>query len=349
MRCAGSAAAGRSSGSSSTHRLPGTLSTWAQRGWNGQPVGGLSRLGGLPGIGISWASVSAVDVGHAGQQAPGVGHLRVDQDLLARAVLDRAAGVHHQHVVGHLGDHAEVVGDDDDRGVELPLEVLQQVEDLGLHGDVERGGRLVGDQQRRVVDQPHRDHRPLPHAAGELVREVVDPAVGLRDADPVEHLDRLAPGVALGRIRVVHQVGLGQLAADLVERVQRRQRVLEDHRDRVAAQLAHPVLGQADDLGAADPDRAGDLADLASCRPRIAIDGDRLARSGLAHDAQRLAELDACSSGSVTAVTRPSSVGNRTVRSSTTRNGVAGGRRARRRRRRLGEGHESLTLGSRTL
>ena len=112
------------------------------------------------------------------------------------AVLDRAAGVHHQHVVGHLGDHPEVVGDDDDRGVELALQVLEQVEDLRLHGHVERGGRLVGDQQARVVDQAHRDHRALAHAAGELVRVVVDAAVRLRDADPVEHLDARAARAA---------------------------------------------------------------------------------------------------------------------------------------------------------
>ena len=70
---------------------------------------------------------------------------------LGRAVLDRPAGVHHQDVVGQLGDHAEVVGDDDDRGVELRLQVADQVEDLRLHGDVERGGRLVGDQQLGVA------------------------------------------------------------------------------------------------------------------------------------------------------------------------------------------------------
>ena len=80
------------------------------------------------------------------------------------------------------------------RGVELALQVADQVEDLRLHGHVERGGRLVGDEQLRVVDQRHRDHRALPHAAGELVRVVVDPPVRLRDADPVEHLDRALAG-----------------------------------------------------------------------------------------------------------------------------------------------------------
>ena len=63
------------------------------------------------------------------------------------AVLHRPAGVHHEHVVGDLGDHSEVVRDQDDRRAELALQRAQQLEDLRLHGDVERGRRLVGDQQ----------------------------------------------------------------------------------------------------------------------------------------------------------------------------------------------------------
>ena len=39
----------------------------------------------------------------------------------------------------------EVVGDEDDRQAELALQVAQQVEDLRLDRDVERGHRLVGD------------------------------------------------------------------------------------------------------------------------------------------------------------------------------------------------------------
>ena len=50
------------------------------------------------------------------------------------------------------------------------LEIRQQLEDLRLDGDVERGGGLVGDDERRVHDERHRDHDALPHAARELVR-----------------------------------------------------------------------------------------------------------------------------------------------------------------------------------
>ena len=46
----------------------------------------------------------------------------------------------------------------------------------------------------RVERERHRDHRPLSHPARELVRIVVDSRLlGLRDADPVEKLDRAPP------------------------------------------------------------------------------------------------------------------------------------------------------------
>src|SRR3954452_21925633 len=70
-----------------------------------------------PGVGVT------ADVGDAAHQAPRVRHLGVGEDLAGGAVLDRAAAVHDHRGVGELGDDAEVVGDDDDRGVELPLQV----------------------------------------------------------------------------------------------------------------------------------------------------------------------------------------------------------------------------------
>ena len=60
--------------------------------------------------------------------------------------LDDAAGVHHDHAVGELGDQPEVVGDQDRRGVRLALSGLQHLDDLRLDRHVERGRRLVGDQ-----------------------------------------------------------------------------------------------------------------------------------------------------------------------------------------------------------
>ena len=60
---------------------------------------------------------------------------------------------------------------------------VEQVEDLRLHRDVERGGRLVGEQQLRAARERDRDHHALAHAAGELVRVLAQAALGLGDPD----------------------------------------------------------------------------------------------------------------------------------------------------------------------
>ena len=109
-------------------------------------------------------------------QAARVRVLRLAEQRRDVGLLDDLAGVHDRHPVAHLGDDAEVVGDEDDRGAGLVAQVAHQVEDLGLDRHVERGRRLVGDEQLGLAGERHRDHHPLRHAARHLVR------VGLRAA-----------------------------------------------------------------------------------------------------------------------------------------------------------------------
>ena len=44
-------------------------------------------------------------------------------------------------------------------------QIQEQPQDLRLHGDVERRGRLVGDQSFGLAGERHGDHRALAHAA----------------------------------------------------------------------------------------------------------------------------------------------------------------------------------------
>ena len=92
-------------------------------------------------------------------------------------------GIHHGDAVGGLGDHAHVVGDQHHGGAVLAAEPLQQRDDLRLHRHIERGGRLVGDDQFRLGGERERKHHALAHAAGELVRIGVDALLGRRNAD----------------------------------------------------------------------------------------------------------------------------------------------------------------------
>ncbi len=120
-----------------------------QRGLKAQPGGMRCRFGGRPLIAYSsWPFWSSRGIDS--QQALGVrvGGRRVD--VVHRGGLHDPARVHHRDLVGDVGDHPEVVGDQDQAHVELALQLREQVHHLGLHGDVQRGGGLVGDDQRRA-------------------------------------------------------------------------------------------------------------------------------------------------------------------------------------------------------
>ena len=146
------------------------------RGANGQPGGRSTSSGGCPAIGTRGARSCAVHAGDGAEQADRVRHPRPREQLVHRRLLHRPPGVHHQHVVRGPGHHAEVVGDEDQRGAGLDPGEREHLEDLGLHRDVQRRRRLVGDDHLRVVGDRHRDDDPLPHPSGELVRERPGPA-----------------------------------------------------------------------------------------------------------------------------------------------------------------------------
>ena len=97
--------------------------------------------------------------------------------------------LHHGHPVGDLGDDAEIVGDEQHARPAPLLQILDQRQDLRLRGDVEGGGRLVGDQESRVEHHRGRDHDALPLAARELVRIDLEKALRLRQAHGRHDLD----------------------------------------------------------------------------------------------------------------------------------------------------------------
>jgi hypothetical protein len=170
------------------------------------------------------------------------------EDLLHGAGLDHAPAVHHHDPVGHLGDDPEVVGDQDRAGVGLLLGSLEDLEDLRLDRHVERGGRLVGDQHLGLVGDRHRDHGALPHPARVLVGVAVEAVLGVGHAHELEQLDHPLAGVVVGHLLVVGRDRLGDLVADGQHRVQRGHRVLEDHGDLLAPDLAHRLLVEVEQV-----------------------------------------------------------------------------------------------------
>jgi hypothetical protein len=149
------------------------------------------------------------------------------------------------------------VRDEYHRDPEVLRQVLHELQDLRLDRDVERGRRLVGDDELRVAREPDRDHDALAHAAGELVGILVESALGIGNADHLQELGR-----AFACSRHVHaevdQQRLHDLEADGEHRVERGHRLLEDHRDVAPAYLAHLVVRQLQEIATLEEDPPAD-------------------------------------------------------------------------------------------
>ena len=97
--------------------------------------------------------------------------LRALVDVVPVADLDDLAEVHDRDPLAEVPHHRQVVRDEDERQVQLALQVAQQVDHLRLDRDVQRGDRLVGDDQLRAQRERAGDADALALAAGELVRD----------------------------------------------------------------------------------------------------------------------------------------------------------------------------------
>ena len=192
-------------------------------------------LGRRAAVGAS-AATGCTTRGAAGcEQAPGVGMLRLGEHLGRSAPLSTSLPrsiTPTRWVKRRTRLRSWVMKQQ--RHPHLALQLVEQRQDLRLDRDVERGGRLVGDQQLRPAGERHGDHRALALPARELVRIArrrAAPARGCRSARAARrraHAPRSAQ-------RLVQRQHLGDLVADRVERIERRHRLLEDHRDARAA------------------------------------------------------------------------------------------------------------------
>ena len=204
--------------------------------------------------------------------------------MLGLRLFHHLAGVHHHDAVRCFGHHGHVVGDQHQRHAALALQRYQQVENLFLDRDVQRGGRLVGDQQQRVAGDRHGDHHPLVHAAGQLVRERAEARLGRRNADLVQQIyDVSAYRAAVhGAMRAE---AFSDLPADRIARIERGGRLLEHHRHILADQAAALVRCHMEQIVAGEMQPVGADASGPGDQPHHRQHGHALAGSGLADDA----------------------------------------------------------------
>ena len=110
--------------------------------------------------------------------------LRPREQRALVGVFDDAAEIHHGDAVADVLDHRQIVRDEKISEPQFALQIHHQIEHLRLDRDVERGHRLVADDQLRLQRERARDTDALALAAGELVRIIVH--LRLAQADPLE-------------------------------------------------------------------------------------------------------------------------------------------------------------------
>ena len=168
------------------------------------------------------------------QQSPCIGVLRPRECRVAVSGFHHFALLHHHHAVGYPPHDAEVVRDEDERHAQPLLKRFEQRQYFRLDGDVQRRGRLVGNQQVRIVGDRQRDHDALPLPAGKFVRVSAHSPLRLWYLDQLQQFQRL--GICRrSRNALVVDDGLQHLLANAEQRVERGHRLLEDHAHLAAA------------------------------------------------------------------------------------------------------------------
>ena len=133
---------------------------------------------------------------------------------------------------------------------------LEQLQHLRLHDDVERGGRLVGDHQRRAGrrapgrSSPAGAARPRARAHSGARAPAVSPTVV--SSSPIRSRTSLR-----ARPRSCSRIASAIWRVDPLHRIERVHRPLEDQRDVAPAHELHPGLGPPPDVDRLLDARAG--------------------------------------------------------------------------------------------
>lgn len=85
------------------------------------------------------------------EQFLGVRMLGRTEQFFTQRLFDDTTALHDTYAMGDPPNQVEIVADQQQRHAQPRLQFLEQFEDLQLHGNVQRRGRFIGDQQFRLL------------------------------------------------------------------------------------------------------------------------------------------------------------------------------------------------------
>ena len=227
-----------------------------QRGWKAQPVRRVERVRApRPPPACARRPVMSRSGIASQQHAACRGAAAASNSASRRRQLDEPPEIHHADAVGDVRDHREVVGDEEVGEAELALQVLHQVQDLRLHRDVERRGRLVADQEIRIARQARARSR-CAGAGRRRIRAGTSRRRPARGPPAAAARPRASGSRVASLMQAVRADRLGDDVGHAPARVEAGVGVLEDH-------LEAPAHGASSARGAA---RRGRCRRTRSCR-----------------------------------------------------------------------------------
>ena len=139
-------ATSRSGGATRSHRSPASLR--GQREANPHPLACTNRPRRFALQFDSTLPDSGVDDRHGGEQGFRIGVVWRRKHCVDRSDFDDLASMHDDYAISNVPDDAQIVGNEQQRRVVGLLGSEQQLDDGGLYRRIERGDRLVGDDDR---------------------------------------------------------------------------------------------------------------------------------------------------------------------------------------------------------
>ena len=173
--------------------------------------------------------------GYGGKKRLGVGMNRGAADRLRPSQLNDLPQIHDGDPVAHVADHPQVMGDEEIGQVKLPLQALQQIEDLSPYGNIQGRNRLIRDHKPWLQNQRPGDSDPLPLSAAEFMR--VAGQLLLIQADNGCDLPELFFDLLPSTRMMVDMQGLFDDAARRLPRIEGGIGILKDHLNLPAERL----------------------------------------------------------------------------------------------------------------
>ena len=143
---------------------------------------------------------------------------------------DHFAQVHDDDLVRHIADDGKIVRDEYIGSLAVALQIEEQLADRRLHGHVERGERLIAENEFRRGEESPGDRDPLLLPAGKLAGQAV--LITGRQPHLLQGLLHMALGLARSDRTQRHQVPM-QSRSHGQRGVERRLGILKHHLHRL--------------------------------------------------------------------------------------------------------------------